>query len=1142
MKLMAIMLVVCLQVSAGASSQTVTYSAKNAKLETVFNVIRQQTGYVFFYKANVLKDAKPVNLDVKNVPIERVLQLCLDNQGLGYTIEDKTIVIAPKEEKKAPAINSGAAIAQEPQVPPNIDVKGRVVNEKGEGVIASVQVKGTTRGVSTNEQGYFELKGMDENAVLVISGVNIETFEVRISGRSDLGNIVVKNKVVQGEEVVVVNTGYQQLKMHQSTGSTVKISNELINRSVSTNIIDRLKGVTSGVLFSDRSSLLGFNIRGRSTLTANTNPLIIIDNFPFDGDLANINPNDVEDITILRDAASASIWGARAGNGVVVITTKKGAFNRKTQVSFNANVTVEEKPDLWAVKEMSTSDVIDVEQFLFTNGAYNSLNFASNRSIAPSAVVDILRKQQAGALTSQQASQQIAQLRTLNNKEDLLEYVYSPSIRQQYALNLSGGGTYNRYYFSTGFDQNKDNIKTNQNKRITLNANNTYSLLNNRLEISTGINFSATELAANHTGTYVRRPYDLIADPNGDPVPYNFYRKEWTDTVGQGLLLDWTLRPLDEIRTANRTQDGINYLLNAAVKYNVLPGLQVSAIYQFNKGQNEQRTLTPLTSIVTRDRINGFSQINYTAKTVTRPIPIGDILAYTDNQYRSHNLRFIAEYRKNFNQVHDLNLIAGAEVKDFESITNGYTLYGYEETTKLSIPVDFISSYKTIYTASSISTISGAPRESGVADNFISMFANGAYNFKGRYTFTGSIRKDESNIFGVKSNQKGVPLWSLGAGWTISKERFFQVKWVDQLRLRLSYGYSGNLDKSLSAYAIIRRSTVALPYQDLSSTLESPPNPQLRWERINITNLATDFSLLRNRISGSFDIWFKKGYDIIGPQPSVPQSGVTTVFGNFCDITASGINLVLNTRIIDRRLKWDNILLVDHQRNKITTYKERSTVLGFHEGYSIDGLYSYRWAGLSNTGEPQGYKNGAISNNHSGILTTDSIGATTVYNGSGTPTWFGSFRNELSWKGFRLSFNITYKLGYVFRAQTINYSNLLTSPIGHSDYSKRWKTAGDEAMTYVPAFIYPFNANADQFFKDASVNVLRGDHIRLQDLRLDYTLATNNRSGLPFKNATIYIYANNIAMLWKANDRDIDPEFQQLPAQRIIAVGLNVGF
>ena len=344
----------CLQVYANGYAQKVTLNVKNTRLENVFNSIKIQTGYGFAYTLSVIQKSKPVTVNIKNEPLENALAICLKGQDLKYEIIDKVIIISAIENGMSTTSHYSAS-AQYPQILP-IDVKGKVVNEKGLPLAGvTVAIKGTRIATVTGPNGDFILTTVDQNATLVFTSVNMETFELKVSGRTEL-LVNLKTKITELDDATVtVNTGYQDIPKERATGSFAKIDNKLLNQQISTNILDRLEGAVNGLAINSKISSSisgGILIRGFSTIQGPRSPLIVVDNFPYNGDINNINPNEVENITILKDAAATSIWGTRAGNGVIVITTKKAKFNQPLAIDFSTNLSVIDEPDLYYRKRM----------------------------------------------------------------------------------------------------------------------------------------------------------------------------------------------------------------------------------------------------------------------------------------------------------------------------------------------------------------------------------------------------------------------------------------------------------------------------------------------------------------------------------------------------------------------------------------------------------------------------------------------------------------------------------------------------------------------------------------------------------------------------------------------------------------------
>lgn len=1131
-----ILFTACMQVSAKGLAQTITLSKKDVTLLDVFMEIRKQAAFDFLYRPSMLKDEKRITINVKNATVQEVLDICFKQQpGYDYKIIDKTIVILP---------TTNPTTAHAPPPPPlaNKDVHGKITNQKDEPIGgANITEKGTKNGTATNASGEFVLTNVADNATLVISSIGYQTREIKVTGITEV-NLQLIVLVGELDSVTILSTGYGTVSPERVTGSFTKISNTLVNRSVSTNILDRLNGVASSLLFHQGTSDLKFSVRGRSTIFANTSPLIVLNNFPYDGDLSTINPNDIEDITILKDAGAASIWGVRAGNGVVVITTKKGNYGRPLQVSFNSNINIGEKPDLYGRPDMTPSEIIDVEQFLFDKGAYNGTINTKFAAISP--VVEILYKKSLGQISEAEATSQINQLRNLNNKNDLLKYYYRTQVNQQHAFNLNGGTQFNKYFLSFGYDKNLGPTVNNKYDRITINASNTYSMLNNKLELSTGINFASSVTRSNAENyEMAARPYRMYVDENGNALTINKYRQAWLDTAGNGKLLDWSWKPYEEWQRSNAKAVLTNYLLNAGIRYQIIPSLSANVLYQYSKGMTEGSTLYGENSFYTRDYINQFSQVNYTTGNVTRPVPLGAIRDVSSLTYRSHNIRGQLNFIKNLNNTHFISAIAGMEMKDYQAERNTFRSYGFVKDIGTIIPVSYQTFFPTIFTGST-NQIRDISSYYEAADRYISYYTNISYSYRNRYNFTASARKDESNLFGVKANQKGVPLWSVGASWTISNEKFYgkTAEWLPELRLRVTNGYNGNVDKSVSAFTTAKTAPNN-PFLAPTANIINPPNPSLEWERINMTNFGLDFSLFRGVINGTFEYYLKNGENIIGNSPLTPSTGVTEFRGNSADIKGSGYDITLNINAFKNRdFSWATTLLFSHNTDEITTLKVKSLPLQIREGYSTSAIFSYRWAGLDNAGDPMGYVNSAPSKSWSTIVSTDTIGKSTAYHGAGLPTYFGNLINTFSWRGLSISFNIVYKGGYYFRAKSINYTEITQSPamLGHKDFASRWQKPGDEHTTHIPALTYPINVSRDNFYSNSEILVEKGGLIRLQDIRVSYEVSKKSTPKLPLKAATLFLYARNLGLLWKANNKNIDPEYADIPAQKTIAVGLKL--
>ncbi|MBD8489180.1 SusC/RagA family TonB-linked outer membrane protein [Echinicola sp. CAU 1574] len=1032
-------------------------------------------------------------------------------------------------------------------------VKGQVLEAIKELPLsgALIRVAGTETATVTDEKGNYGFQLAKGSYSLEISylGFRSQTLEISVPLDKEPVTFLVEEGLSM-DAVDVVSTGYQQLPRERSTGSFVQLDEKLLQRRVSTDLMDRIEDIAPGVLFNRdaRSGNDPISIRGRSTLFANTQPLVVVDGFPYDGPLQNINPNDVESITILKDAAAASIWGARAGNGVIVVTTKKGTYGRPLSVSLTSNVTVLEKPDLFYEPQMDIGEFIEVERSLYDNGFYSSrINSSSKTPLSP--VVEALYAAETGMISQQEADDKIAAYKNRDIRRDMEKHFLRPAVRQQYNLGLSGGERYQRYALSVGWDKNSASIRENDNGRFTLKGDMGWKLLKDKLEVGTGIYLTGSSVQ-NGTQLPSGSPYESLVDAQGRRAALiRDYNLRFVEQAEQAGLLNWQYVPLDEIGLVSDLSRSTDIRLNTNIKVNLSRNWKAAVSYQYWQNRSETRTNYPLASYFARNMVNRYSQLNGEGNW-EYPVPMGGILDLGNGRDDSHTFRARTDYNQSWG-LHRLDALAGFELRDWEGIADQRRYYGYDDGMGLSVPVNLVDRFP-LYHNNSQTTIPGNDGHSGLTDRFVSYFANVAYSFDNRLHLTGSVRKDASNLFGVDTNLKGVPLWSAGTGWIISEEGFYGAAWMPYLKLRTTFGYNGNVDKSLSSLTtasyFISRSSAPVP-GIRSATIINPPNPSLRWERIGIWNMGVDFGSKNDWIEGSVEYYIKNGRDLIGETRFPPSSGVTSFTGNYAETRTSGIDLNLSTLNLDGPFTWRTNLIFSHLNEEVTAYGIPSTTgqyLGLGtapmEGRPLFSIYSLRWGGLDpDTGDPLGYVDGELSDNYNS-LRSGTVPEELVYHGPARPTTFGALRNGFEWKGFSLSLNISFRLGYYYRRQSVNYYDLLNGRITHSDHALRWQQPGDEAHTDIPSMPSSSNSSRNYFYQFSEPLVEKGDHIRLQDIRLGYRFEKRRMPSLPFQSAELYTYINNVGMIWKASDDPLDPDFRTSKPLKSIALGVKIDF
>lgn len=968
-------------------------------------------------------------------------------------------------------------------------------------------------------------------------------------------------------EVEVVSTGYQILPKSRASGSFVTLDKELVDRRVSTNIIDRLEDVTSGLVFNRAGDQTRdpISIRGRSTLGNFSQPLIVIDNFPYDGSLDDINPNDVASITVLRDAAAASIWGARAGNGVIVITTKSGKRNQAMKVSLTVNSNWIQQPDPFLTPNMSVNDFIAIEEQLFASGYYNT-SFSNPANPAVTPVVETLYQEREELISGEEAASRIATYRTFDLRGDLRKYLYRPQLNQQYSLGLSGGSAAHSYLISLGYDEQRLSEVGNSNNRITLNVKNDFRLLNDRMGIQLGLygvksrqvdqNAGAGDLY--FTSSQSMYPYARLADDSGNPLALtNRFGNEFKREAEAAGLLDWEYVPLDEIGLTPTESSQDDWRINLGMDYALLKGLSAKVLYQYWQVQNRSSTVYDQKSYFAREQINLFSEFDENSNLI-RNIPLGGIMQNSRRFSDSHSVRGMFDYSVEWNTKWEFNSLAGVELKmlDYESLDK--RLYGYNPDRASIQAVDFKTPFPQFNNPVQTSLITNGDGMGAGADRFYSLFANGSLEYGNRYLVTFSARKDASNLFGVEANQRAVPLWSAGLGWTLSEEEFYDWESLPYVKIRMSYGYNGNVDRTLSAFTTARvisnNYLTHVPY----AQIVNPPNRNLRWEQIKIINLGLDAESKDGRLSGTLELFQKHGIDLIGQSPYAPSSGIQTFTGNNASTRTVGYDFQLESRNLAGEFNWSSLLLLSGIKEEVTGYEINSPVSslldrgatggGGGTNYPVVGrplysVYSLPWTGLNQeTGAPMGLLDGESSEDYR-TLVNEADMESILYHGPARPTTYGAFRNTLSFKGISLSANISYRFGYFFRRTSVQYTSILMGRGGHSDYLLRWQSPGDESFTQVPSMPETRDTFRDTFYRNSAALIEKGDHIRLQDVRLGYSLPKRKEGLLSgFSRAEIFLYADNLGMIWKATDTDWDPDFGWATPRRSIAAGIQLEF
>lgn len=1021
-----------------------------------------------------------------------------------------------------------------------------------------VGLNGSTSVVVSDDQGRFFID-MVEGDSLTFTHLSYEKVSIIITSR-DMLTVYMDRTSQHLEGVEIVNTGYQAIPRERATGSFDHIGNDQLNKSVSENILSRLEGIVSSLSYetefisNEPSDKVDIRLRGVSTITGDTQPLIVLDNFPYEGDIENINPNDIESVTILKDAAASSIWGARAGNGVIVITTKTGRYSENVNVEFNSNLAFHKKPDLFYDRYfIPASEYIELEKELYGMGLYT---LTDDKVFTP--VVELMSAFDEGLLSENELNSRLESLKAYDIRDEAEHELYRNEMHQQYSIGLRGGGQRHKYNISTGYDKNFGRLVNDSHNRITIRTSTEVKLLD-RLRLGSSIGFvqrnsknngmSLTDIRpSNASKIYV---YARLKDENGQHLPIaKNNRFAYTDRAQEMGLLDWHYRPLDELGLNDNVNKSQEIILNGSLTYDILDGLSVEGRYNYQNMRSENASTYSEFSYTARHRYNRFTQEDGISV-----IPAGGYLQGSHTGFTSHYGRVQANYHNRWDDGHSFFSLAGAEIRQ-EITKNGpsYAFYGFDsEVGTANSIIDYTASYPTRPRGSARIDNQNAP-ERLYTNRFVSYFLNMGYDFMEKYKLSASARWDASNLFGVSFNQKGVPLWSAGAAWELSKEGFYNINWLSRVNLRATYGISGN----------VNRGTSALPYITYASSnstglqtgiLRSPGNPDLRWEKVQILNLGLDFELSGGRLAGSIEYHKKRSTDLVGEDILDPTTGIMWTGSfynidsrrNYANLKSNGIDFTLRALVADKKLKWHTSILGNYIQNEVTEYltKQVPTINSYlaafktpvMEGRSIDALYSLPWHGLDDQGNPQVLVDGELGTDYNAFFNNLAYEDLT-YLGVSRPTFFGSVQNEFSYKGINLGFNILWKAGYYFRRGSVSYSSIFSDGVVHLDYLNRWKEPGDELNTNIPSMPAGANLRRDLSYSASDLLWERADHVRLHDISLSYKWKVGGRSRL--KDLTVFGYAKNLGIIWRHNRHKLDPAtYSVYPVPTQMSIGIK---
>ncbi len=1094
-------------------------SDKAITINEVFELIKTQTNYRLVYRPEQINDASTINVKQGAIKTDELLKLALNPIECSFKFVEKTIVII----KDSTLLNQEiftikGTVTDKLGAPiPGLTVYVLTVNpNKVNQPLAEYVSDFSTNVTSTDFNGNFLIEA-SVNQFIVVSGIGYKLFTQRVVEKIDTLSFVMQEKVSQLDEIVL--TGYQSLSKERSAGSFAKADAVAIGRRNDFNILSSIETLLPGVLTSPDGQI---TIRGRSTINANQDPLIVVDGFPIERSIETINQNNIESVTVLKDASAASIWGVRAANGVIVIKTKRGqhAKEKGIEVDFKFTTNYRSSFDFSELPIASTAQFIEFEKFKVDNNLIFSGLF--NPRLANSPIVD------AYLSSAAEGNQLASSIFNINSHDEFSDLFTQAAISSQYAVNIAGKGEKSTHRASFSYDKIESEFRGNESERFTVDLFESFQLIPS-LNIELGINYAINEtkdngLALSDLATLL--PYQRIQDSNGNliPQPFGFNKEDADALTAAGFPYSWDYNLLQEHRNKDNSFTNSNITSTLRLKYDILKGLNATVGYQYESANSQTENLFNENTYLVRNTVNTASNLNNGI--VTSGIPQGQIFDEANANLYSHTVRGVLNYQGTIiNEDHYLSAIAGGEIREIGNKFSQQRKYGYNPQTLQFANVNNADQYIDVSGNSRLLPSGSFFRKS--LDRFVSYFTNVGYTFKDKYSLNGSYRIDKTNLFGRSDDFNDSSLWSVGASWQLHKEDFFKADFVDRLVLRGSYGINGNVDPSTSPFLIAEVSTsftTGLPYAFISN----PANPLLRWERTATTNFGLDFALLNNRLNGSVEYYKRVSTDLLGSSTVNSTLGFDSAFINFASLENSGVEVSLNGLIIDKSFKWKSTINFSTNANEVTKVDTPQENVGSYLdvnpliGKPLDYLYSFSWAGLSNSGVPQ-----VLDENGNIVDFTTDISDVAALNFEGTtiPKYHGSFINEFTLKGFSLLTNFSFRLGHKFRVPTIQYEPLLGTgnvSLLHQDWEDRWQQSGDESNTNVPAA--PTSQTGvniyDRYTSNSNNKVQSASTIRFRELLLAYKLPKQIFNT----DFTLGLQVRNLALI-NFNDANLDPDY-----------------
>ncbi len=1197
MKLVTIVLLLSImQVSAASFGQTVTIKEKKVTLEKIIKELKRQAGYDVLLSTSKLKSATVVEAGFSNLSVEDVMSKILLGRDLTYSIEDKTILIKPKEKTILDKIvNYFTAVK----------IVG-VVKDKKEGKPlpgVSVIIKGTTTVVVTNEKGEYQITAPDD-AILVYRYIGFKTMEMSVAGKTRI-DISMEEDASELKEVNIVSTGFQNINKKLFTGSAVSIKGSDVKQDGVTDVSRMLEGKVAGVSVQNVSGTFGaapkIRVRGATSISGENKPLWVIDGIVLEdivnisndqlssGDaltligssVAGINADDIEDFNILKDASATALYGARAMNGVVVITTKKGRAGN-TRVNYSGNFSSFLKPNYDNYNIMNSADQMSLYAEVsrkgglssgivngIAGGVYAKMWSEIGRYDATSGTFGVEN-------TPEGKSAFLKRYAMANT--DWFDILFKNSFVQEHSVSISSGSEKSTHYFSLGYYNDNGWSIGDDVKRYTMNLRGDYNFskkvsasiltqgmfrkqrapgtlgrTSNVVEgkysrdfdinpFSYALNTSRTTTAYDENGNleYFKQnyaPFNIINELDNNSIDLDMLDLKVQGELNYKFLKDFNFKTIGALRYVKTTREHkITEFSNMAEAYRYAPNSTVAKNNRFLYKDPDSPEITDRVSV----------------------LPEGGFYNRGDDNLLNFNVRNQIDYTHKFG-LHNVRGFIGQELKFSDRQSSFNNGYGYQYD-KGGVP---FTDYKIIKMLLQNNYDYFGMNQ--LYDRYAAFFLNGSYAYNDKYILNATFRYDGSNRLGQSKTARWLPTWTVSGAWNLDEEEFIKnIRKISYMKLRAGYGLTASMGSASNASVVLSNNKTIRPVLgevEPRIVLSGLENSELTWEKQYEANVGFDAGFNNSRLTLSVDYYDRSGFDLIGSVRTSGIGGQASKQANYADMKSNGFEVTLGGRVGSANknsFSWSPSFTFGYNKNKITKLQTTPRIYdlivpegGALQGGAVRGLYSIDFQKLNGLGVPLFIdETGALSSN---VYVQSQVTDYLKYEGPVDPTITGGFGNNFKYKNFQFNLFVSYQAGNKIRLNNVysaSYSDIDAMP---REFLDRWTLPLDENYTNAPALAdyllrkdlsgtYPYTA-----YNYSTDRVADGSFVRLKQVSVMYNLSDKLNKKLGLSNTSIKLQGNNIWLIYADKKlKGQDPEFftsggVAMPIPQQFTLSLKVG-